>query len=145
MAANDTHREGLSEEMRDYRNWLVAADQKASEAYDKAVMTLAGGALGLSLTFVKDIVKSPRPESLWRLETSWGCLTMSLAFILVSMLFSQWALRRAIRQVDEFSLPRTRVGGIFASLTATLNILSGLAFLGGIALLAWFSIGNVKS
>lgn len=143
--AKDTQPVGLSEEMRDYRNWLVAADQKASEAYDKAVMALAGGALGLSLTFVKDIVKSPHPESLWRLETSWGCLTLSLAFILVSMLFSQWALRRAIKQVDEFSLSGARVGGIFAFLTATLNILSGMALLGGITLLAWFSISNVKS
>lgn len=130
--------------MREYRNWLVAADQKASEAYDKAVMTLSGGALGLSLTFVKDIVKSPHSESLWLLEASWGCLTLSLAFILVSMLFSQWALRRAIGQVDESSLSGARVGGFFATLTATLNVLSGAAFLGGIALLAWFSISNVK-
>jgi len=144
MAAHDTPQVELSAEMRDYRNLLVTADQKASEAYDKAVMSLAGGALGLSLTFVKNIVKSPNSESLWRLETSWGCLTMSLAFILVSMLFSQWALRKAIRQVDESSLQRARAGGIFAVLTATLNVLSGAALLGGIALLAWFSISNVK-
>ena len=108
-------------------------------------MTLAGGALGLSITFVKEIARSPRPESLWMLETSWLCLTLSLGFILVSMLFSQWALRRAIKQVDESSLPGARAGGIFAVMTTSLNILSGLAFIGGVALLAWFSISNVKS
>lgn len=135
----------LSGEMREYRNWLVAADQKASEAYDKAVMTLAGGALGLSLTFVRQIVKTPRPESLWRLETSWLCLTLSLGFILVSMLWSQWALRKAMRQVDESSLPGARAGGGFAIFTAVLNVLSGLALLVGIGFLAWFSISNVSS
>lgn len=145
MAANDIHRLGLSPEMLEYRNWLVAADQKASEAYDKAVMTLAGGALGLSLTFVKEIARSPRPESLWRLETSWLCLTLSLGFILVSMLWSQWALRKAMRQVDEFSLPGARAGGGFAIFTAALNVLSSLALLVGIGFLAWFSISNVKS
>jgi hypothetical protein len=131
--------------MFEYRNWLVAADQKASEAYDKAVMTLAGGALGLSLTFLKDIVKSPHPAFLWRLETSWGCLTLSLAFILISMLSSQWSLRKAIKQVDQQSLHGVRAGGGFARLTAALNILSGVAFLAGVALLAWFSISNYGS
>jgi hypothetical protein len=131
--------------MRGYRNLLVAADQKASEAYDKAVMTLAGGALGLSLTFVRQIVKTPRPESLWRLEVSWLCLTLSLGFILVSMLWSQWALRKAMRQVDEFSLQGARAGGGFAIFTAVLNVLSGLSLLVGIGFLAWFSISNVKS
>lgn len=145
MPVNDTHRVGLAEEMREYRSWLVAADQKASEAYDKAVMTLAGGALGLSLTFIREIAKTPRPQSLWRLETSWLCLTLSLGFILLSMLWSQWALRKAMRQVDESSLPGARAGGAFAISTAVLNVLSGSALLVGIGFLAWFSISNVKS
>lgn len=134
----------LSEEMLAYRNWLVAADQKASEAYDKAIMTLSGGALGLSLTFMKDIVQSPGAESLWRLGTSWGCLTTSLALVLISMLSSQWALRKAITQVDQRSLPGTRAGGSLSVVTAVLNVLSGMAFLLGVGFLAWFSIANLR-
>lgn len=43
----------------DYRKWLVEADHKASQAYDKALLTLAGGALGISFAFLKDLVASP--------------------------------------------------------------------------------------
>jgi hypothetical protein len=38
-----------------YRQWLVEAYQKSSDAYDKAVMTLAAGALGISLAFVHQV------------------------------------------------------------------------------------------
>jgi hypothetical protein len=134
-----------SEQTIEYRNWLVAADQKASEAYDKAIMTLSGGALGLSLTFMKDIAQSPRSETIWRLELSWGCLAASLAFILLSMLSSQWALRKAIKQVDHGFPKGTRAGGGFSILTSLLNIFSGIAFVLGIGLLAWFTIANLST
>lgn len=145
MAANPTQSRDLFDPMLEYRNWLVAAGHKSSEAYDKALMTLAGGALGLSLTFIKDIVKSTQPTSLWTLMTAWGCLTLSLATILISMLSSQWAIRKAIHQVDDASFPGVIPGGGFAVATDVLNVVAGLAFLVGIALLVWFSISNYRA
>jgi hypothetical protein len=132
-----------SEEMLKYRDALAAAGQEASTAYDKAIMALSGGALGLSITFMKDIVHSPGAVSLCRLETSWSCLTASLAFILISMLSSQSALRKAIRQVDKESVPGERPGGGFAVVTTWLNGLSAVAFVVGVAFLAWFAIANL--
>ncbi len=41
---------------RDERNTLIAGEQDCSRSYDKYVLTLSGGALGLSLTFVHDII-----------------------------------------------------------------------------------------
>jgi len=87
-------------EMRAYRGWLVEAEHKASQAYDEAVMTLSGGALGISLTFAKHLVKSP-VISLWRLELAWGALSASIALILVSMVTSQFALRKSIHEFDQ--------------------------------------------
>src|ERR1051325_8367007 len=46
----------LDDALFEYRNHLVLAGQKAQEDYDKAVMTLSGGALGVSFAFLKDIV-----------------------------------------------------------------------------------------
>ena len=40
-----------------YRAQLVALEQKFQEAYDKAVLILSGGALGLSLVVVKDYLR----------------------------------------------------------------------------------------
>jgi hypothetical protein len=42
--------ESHSVAMSAYRDILIAAEQQASQAYDKTVMTLSGGALGLSIT-----------------------------------------------------------------------------------------------
>ena len=145
MVTCETDTLSHSEQMTEYRNWLVAADQKSSESYDKAVMTLAGGALGLSLTFLKDIVKAAHPDFLWLLGTSWFCLTLSLTCILVSMLSSQWALRKAIKQVDQGLLPVARAGGRFAVITEVLNIASAATLVIGVLLLAWFSISNFSS
>jgi hypothetical protein len=141
-----THdREASPAEMSAYRDFLVAADQKASEAYDKTVMTLSGGALGLSVTFLKDIVGQSKRVSIQRLEWSWMCLSLSLLLILASMLFSQWALRRAIKQVDDGALGNVRAGGGFSILTGVLNVISGLSCVAGIVLLAWFSLANIKN
>jgi hypothetical protein len=134
----------LSEEMRAYRHALTEAGRDASAAYDKAIMTLSGGALGLSITFMKDIVHSPGAISLYLLRTSWSCLTASLTAILISMLSSQWALTKAIHQVDQESLAEKRPGGIFSVLTAWLNGLSALAFVLGVAFLAWFVVANLQ-
>ena len=46
----------MDEQLKEYRNWLIAAEQKAQEDFDKTVLSLSGGALGISFAFVKDIV-----------------------------------------------------------------------------------------
>jgi hypothetical protein len=134
-----------SVKMSAYRDFLIAADQKASEVYDKTVMTLSGGALGLSITFLKDIIGQSKRVSIQRLEWSWMCLSLSLLLILASMLFSQWALRNAITQVDNGTVGDGRVGGAFSIVTGVLNVVSGLSCVAGIALLAWFSLANIKN
>jgi hypothetical protein len=48
----EEHRKNLAA----YRSLLVQTAQKAQDDYDKAVMGLSGGAIRLSLTFLKDVV-----------------------------------------------------------------------------------------
>ena len=48
-----------------HREWLVAAYGEATRSFDKAIMTLAGGALALSIAFVHDV--APKPEQEWAL------------------------------------------------------------------------------
>ena len=40
---------------RDERNKLIDGEQDHSKSYDKYVLTLSGGALALSVTFIHDI------------------------------------------------------------------------------------------
>ena len=48
----------MDESLREYRKELIQTVQKLNENYDKLIITLSGGALGLSLAFIKDIVKN---------------------------------------------------------------------------------------
>jgi hypothetical protein len=77
-----------------YRDWLVQADHDASRDYDKTVLTLATGALALSVTFAHDIAPHPVSGSTLLLAAAWVLLTISLAAMLFSLITSQAALRK---------------------------------------------------
>jgi len=131
--------------LAEYRQHLVEAGQKASSAYDKAVMTLAGGALAVSFAFVKDVVGgSPAPGTIWRLGAGWLSLGVSLVAILISMLTSQWALRRAIEQVDAKKIRSEEPGAWYSRATSGLNIAAGLGLVVGVGFLLWFAGGNLN-
>lgn len=129
--------------LKDYRTFLMTAAQKESAAYDQAVMTLSGGALGISITFIHDIAPAPKAGTIWLLGIAWCLLALSIAAILISKLTSQWALRRAIRQVDEGTIGRQRPGARFSAWTASLNVAAGTAFLLGVIFLASFTVTNM--
>jgi hypothetical protein len=85
------------------------AYQKQSAAYDKAVLSLSGGALGLSITFIRQIVHGT-PSGILLLELAWGGFALSILAIFVSMLTSQWALQKAVCQTDEDNTKPQRIG-----------------------------------
>jgi hypothetical protein len=131
--------------LKDYRAFLMNAAQKESAAYDQAVMTLSGGALGISITFIHDIAPAPKAGTIWLLGIAWCFLALSIAAILISKLTSQWALRKAIRQVDDGTIGQQRPGARFSAWTASLNVAAGMAFLLGVIFLACFTVTNVIS
>ncbi|MDD5774068.1 MAG: hypothetical protein PHX78_11450 [bacterium] len=91
----------MGKELREYRNHLVAAEQKAQEDFDKTVLSLSGGALGISFAFIKDIVGAGPFEKLFFLLFSWISWSSSIIIVLLSFFFSHLALRQAINQVDK--------------------------------------------
>jgi hypothetical protein len=102
-------------------------------------MTLAGGALGISLAFVHQVAPNPTHKN-W-LAVAWGLLALSLLLIFASFLASQQSILREIKKRDGHKLwPRWDVPGWT---TTTLNVTSGAAFIMGVACLvrfAWFNI-----
>jgi heme exporter protein D len=121
-----------------YREMLVAAHQKSSESYDKALMTLAGGALALSITFLHDI--APKPVHKGWLAWSWALLALSLLLTVASFLLSQKAILREIAKRDAHDAsPANR----WTRGTTTLNVLSGLLFILGVSCLVRFAFYNL--
>ena len=77
--------------LREYRAQLVEAEVKAQTAFDRTVLTLSGGALGLSFAFVRDFIGSGAPERTEYLVAAWVGWVVSLSMVLASHYFSTLA------------------------------------------------------
>jgi hypothetical protein len=121
------------------RQWLLQADHAASRDFDKAVMTLAAGALGVSIAFVHDL--APDPVHVTWLGWAWGLFALSLVLILVSFLTSQLALRREMKVLSG-ERSDARPGGPLGPLTIGLNWGSAGALVSGVIALVVFALYN---
>ena len=134
----------MDEDLKQYRLQLIAADQKAQEDFDKTVLTLSGGALGISFAFVKDIVGNKpltHPEWLLFAWIAWG---ISVTCVLASFYFSQQALRWAIKQVDQNRIHSQTPGSFWSLITSVLNVFGGVLFLVGVLLIVMFAGVNLR-
>lgn len=116
-----------------------------SERYDKWILTLSGGALAISLTFMEKFVKTPEPSSIWLIGLSWFFFLVTIIAALVSFLTSQSAMRCA-RQILDDSLgkpPAPEPKNCFSCWTHKLNIISMVTFFIGVILLCAFAISNM--
>ena len=129
----------MNESTEQYRNMLVEKSYAASQDFDKLTVTLSGGALALSLTFIHDI--APHPRQLWLAGTAWFLLALSLVFIFFSLFMSQKAIRDMIDQLDAGTDPG-RLGPA-ATWTVGLNIASAATLVLGLVFLAAFALINL--
>lgn len=126
----------------EYRKFLVTAEQKAQEDFDKAVLTLSGGALGISFTFLKEVVGSGPVAYPGLLLCAWACWAASILCVLFSYHLSHLSLRLAISQVDDGTIYKQKAGGKFATWTARLNIAGAALFVVGVLSITSFAGTN---
>ncbi len=132
----------MDEQLKQYRQHLVLAEQKAQEAYDKTVLSLSGGALGISFAFVDKFLTGDTVNSTGYLVSAWFCWGVSVAVVLASHFFSQRSLRKAIGQVDAAEIYIRTPGGILSRFTDICNIAGGIFFLAGLVLMILFVNAN---
>ena len=139
MSESNDQNVGLGEAYWDERRQLIDAENQVAGRFDKSVLTLSGGALALSLTFLKELA-GPDPERTGLIYGAWLFLGLAIAFMLVSLLTSQRAYQRqrellnALQHGDDVSAESNSP----AWWTQSLNLASIGAFLFGVALIAWF-------
>ena len=133
----------MDEPLREYRQYLLLAEQKAQDAYDKTILSLSGGALGISFAFIDKFLTGHSVAHPSCLVSSWAVWASSVALILTSHLFSGQSLRRAIKQTDANQIYKQTPGGGWARLTAFCNIAAGITFLAGVVLMILFVYANI--
>ncbi len=123
-----------------FRRHLVEAAQKSTELFDKAVLTLSGGALSVSLLLLERISRA-KVELGWVLLLAWSLWAVSLA----SSLFSHWCSTQALRTaVNEFDHEpqKIKLGGWMSPITGFLTLLSGCGFMFGVVAFLLFVRAN---
>ena len=139
--------ETFGDQISEYRKSLLSLQQQMQSEYDKAILALSGGALGISLTFLKDIVVRPGSSEIRTpgfLLLAWVCWGASATCILFSYFTSASALEKAVAQTDTREIYITARGGLFNTVTRWLNAFAGLFFLFGVILLVFFTYKNLK-
>ncbi len=150
-------------EYLEQRKVYIDLQHQVSESFDKWVLTLASGALGLSFTFIRQIVPLIKPETLNFLSASWACLVIAILAILFSLFTSQVGMIKACDELDgqyiddgsqKIYKPTLkgwldRLGDGFTGFfgwrpfTQILNIIAIMFTITGLSLLLWFGILNV--
>jgi hypothetical protein len=135
--------EPIPEHLADYRKVLVAADQKGQEELDKAVLSLSGGGLGVSLVFLKDIIGTDPilfPSLLMGAWVAWGISTLA---VLLSYHMANLTIRAGIRQIDRGEAYSGPLGGPYAKWTQKLNLVGLVLFFVGVVLITSFVCVNL--
>lgn len=132
-------------DLTEYRKALVDAERKSQEDFDKTVLSLSGGALGISFVFLKDVIGSEPVHSPSFLLGAWVLWALSSLAVLISFYTSHLALRVAIAQVDAGNIHVSRPGGLANRVTAGLNALGAIAFFLGVCSITLFAGENLKT
>jgi hypothetical protein len=128
----------------EYRNLLVKTEQASQSEFDKGVLALSGGALGLSFAFTKDIIGTAHITQSIYLLIAWTAWTASSISVLMSFFTSQRACRKAIRQLDTAGKVPPRPGGWLDYGTEVLNVAGLVLFVVGLIMMVIFLSHNLN-
>ena len=129
----------LMPEKTDYRDRLLNYQAEELDIFGKQLVTLSGGALGLSVVFVRQIAGND-PSVIWLLGTAWVLWIASITCVLVSHYYSAQAMENAIKQLDA---DEDVTGGKFDARTRRLNRSALWCFVVAAVLAAVFVLVNL--
>jgi hypothetical protein len=87
-------------EVIEQRKLLIDLQNQSSQSMDKLIVTLAGGALTLSLAFIRQTVPEAMPGTTLFLALVWFFLILSLVAQLISHFTSQYGMMKECEQLE---------------------------------------------
>jgi hypothetical protein len=148
-------------EPQQYRALLVQTWQKTQDDIDKAIMSLSGGALGVSFVFLKDIVGPAGAHKSGFLFAAWISWATSCALTFLSLFSSRHAFAKQIKVLEDEiagvaapTPPNKRMvrvwGWCFSAAglnfcTSAFNFIAAALFIVGIILMIVFTAYNLEA
>lgn len=115
------------------RKLLIDAQQQSYQQFDKAILTLSSGGLGVSIIFLRDILPFEQITNYYFLIGSWILFTISITCTLVSFLTSQYAYNEQLELINRYFLNKDSDAltkkNTFAQITGGLNISAAVFFI----------------
>ena len=131
----------------DQRGMLIKEEYESAHRFDKILVTLSSGALGLSITFIKQMVPDNIPaKAKAALYLAWAGFICALLSILLGYLTSQAGMRKQRAILDnsyKTGESAKHKKNTPATLTKWLSWVSLAFFIIGVVCLAIFSYKNL--
>lgn len=120
-----------------YREALQRSEDVSSDEFDKVMVSLSGGALAISITFINQI--APEPKNFYLCIAAWVSFAIAMTCTLISFRTTQEAMReqaiileRVLNEGSSFGVNKWDIW------TKRLNNCSLITFVMGVALLILF-------
>lgn len=125
----------------DHRRLLTDLQIRSEAEYDRSLLTLSAGALGLSVGFAHDLV-GPTPVHRWLVLCAWLSWALTLGLVTLSHFLSAKAMRTAIDTIDGQRPAADRDGGRAGRAVRWINPVAGFGLVLGMILFAAFVYSN---
>ena len=121
---------------------LSKRDLSNVENLDKAILSLSSAGLGLSLVFIRNVVKLAEADHVWVLHVSWLMFVLAITSTLLSYLFGQYALNKQREFNEKYYLEGDEDAGQRTSrasgVTRVLSYVSVFTYIAAVACTALF-------
>lgn len=88
-------------EIGNYREQVQVVANKSEDEFEKRLLYIAAGALGLSFSFITDIVSLNESKFKWLLIAGWGFLTTCILINLLSHIWTKHCANKIIDTIDD--------------------------------------------
>jgi hypothetical protein len=118
-----------------------------ADNYDKSLLTLSSALLGISLTFIDNVVPLGNALWKWALVASWACFALTILTVLASIMYGQHCLNQLAKSAKVYFLEHDKSSnGISENIRRRLfwfNCANGAIFFSGVVLMVVFVSVNI--
>ena len=149
MCENELRQKNI-DQFFEHRKVLLSSQQSLADLFDKLLVSMASGTLGLSVTFLRFVAPNPVPGTSGWIFACWILSALSLLLALLSLNFAQEAIEIQLdnleSQLEAFvdsTEPPPDKHNRWSTATLACNWLSFAALLCGFFCFAFFSYANL--
>lgn len=130
-----------------FQKHLLEGRRLSFQQFDKAILTLSGGGLGLSISFIHQVIQLENAFYKWLLILSWILFALSVMLTLISFITSQFAFDHQLKLAEKYYVDNDECAlkefNKPARATTIINITSAVSFLIAVISLVLFVSFNI--